>query len=721
MQLSAFPFARLLICLALGALTVACDADKKSDKKSSPPHQTAPVSPPAPVSVTPSHPGSQEIEKLTSARTRIVWSQYQKPKSADPYSNNDNHFLMGLDTRDGQGARPILAVQGNYSRPLITTDGKSILYTDKRLTRDKDNNKQYNPVIRLTDWRGQEPKKLADGYAVESWRDPVSGLEWVYAIRDLVPSTRIAIEAKKLIRFPLTDPSKEEVVWDQTAVSPDNIQLSRDGTRASGQFPWPNVGQFLLGGRRDFKKLITGCWPSLAPDNSQISWGLDGEHREATFFADDGAKTWTLKLASQGELAKGEIYHPRWTSHPRFITLTGPYLGEMVPGAGSVIGKGGLTADVYIGKLNDKLDAFEGWVCVDKNALGDAYPDVWIEGGNEAVLTHFPQKSGKTAGPPATAAQGDQTGLIFKWEDRNQNNTVRLANGTQLDCSLDTRGAARYGRRLDLLLDSGSFQPKPEASAALTAVLSGDHAASVSFLLSFDDPKSSGSGVLAQFPAFTLGVAEGKLTASSSLHTASLPLPPTSPIRVVVTQSASGALTLSIRSSTETQQATSVTGTPSPAGSDILLGGGGILGGLRALAVFDRELAPAEIQTLFTSTPADSSPPPARIRLRGKLVETSPMPTEEAINPYTSAMVSCIYDVISISEGAYKEKQILIKHWGMLTKKNATGFPRTLGQEYDLLVEPLSAHPELKGDRSMELDVFDLDPYYDIATPSVAN
>jgi hypothetical protein len=34
MQLSAFPFARLLICLALGALTVACDADKKSDKKS---------------------------------------------------------------------------------------------------------------------------------------------------------------------------------------------------------------------------------------------------------------------------------------------------------------------------------------------------------------------------------------------------------------------------------------------------------------------------------------------------------------------------------------------------------------------------------------------------------------------------------------------------------------------------------------------------------------
>ena len=97
------------------------------------------------------------------------------------------------------------------------------------------------------------------------------------------------------------------------------------------------------------------------------------------------------------------------------------------------------------------------------------------------------------------------------------------------------------------------------------------------------------------------------------------------------------------------------------------------------------------------------------------------MPTEEGINPYTSAMVACIYDVVSVSEGVYTGKQILVKHWGMLTRQIVAGFPRAVGQEFDLVVEPLDAHPELKGDRAMELDVFDLETFYDVSTPSVVS
>ena len=694
----------------------ACDAEKPKVKNqaASEPMAAAPQ-PPAPPPA-PTHPQSAEIEKLTGAHTRVVWAQYQKPKSAEPYSNASSHFLMGLDSKDGLGAHPILAVNGNYSRPLITSDGEAILFSDKRLSRDDKNNKVYNPIIQLTDWKGTAPKTLAEGYAVDTWRDPASGTEWVYAVRDFVSSTRIAIEAKKMVRFQLNDPSKEELVWDQTAVSPDNIQLSRDGSRASGQFPWPNVGQFLLGQNKDFKKLITGCWPSLSPDNSQISWGLDGEHREATFFADDGAKTWTVKLNSHPELAKGEIYHPRWTNHPRFITLTGPYLGEMVAGQGSVIGKGGLTADVYIGKFSEKLDAFEGWVCVDKNALGDAYPDVWIAGGNEAVLAEFPQKDGQAAVAPTAPQQN--AGLVFRWEDRNQNNTVKLASGAQLDCSMETRGAARYGRRLDLLLDAGAFQPKADALAAISSHLSADHPAALSFLMALDDVKNPGQGVIAQLPGLVIKIEAGQWMAISANSQATLPIGAASPVRVIVNKSSAGAVNLVLRSSADTQRAAGVPVAGAVPG-ETQFGGGGVSGGMRDIAIHDRELSDAEIMAATVNGTADQTAPPARIRLRGKLAESSPMPTEEGINPYTSAMVACIYDVVSVSEGTYTGKQILVKHWGMLTRQMAAGFPRSVGQEYDLVVEPLDAHPELKGDRSMELDVFDLETYYDVSTPSV--
>ena len=707
---------RAPISLVTLVFLVACEAEKPEVKIPAESETMPAISAPAPS--VPTHPGSAEIEKLTGAHTRVVWAQYQKPKSAEPYSNNNSHFLMGLDSRDGLGAHPILAVNGNYSRPLITSDGGSILYSDKRLTRDDNNNKQYHPIIQLTDWKGTVPKTLSEGYAVDTWRDPATGAEWVYAVRDFVSSTRIAIEAKKMIRFPLNDPSKEELVWDQTAVSPDNIQLSRDGSRASGQFPWPNVGQFLLGQNKDFKKLITGCWPALAPDNSQISWGLDGEHKEATFFADDGTKTWMVKLNSHPELAKGEIYHPRWTNHPRFVTLTGPYLGEMVAGQGSVIGKGGLTADVYIGKFNEKLDAFEGWVCVDKNVLGDAYPDVWIAGGNEAVLNSFPQKDGQASA--ALAAPQQKAGLVFRWEDRNQNNTVKLPTGAQLDCSLETRGPARYGRRLDLLLDAGAFQPKADALAAITAHLSADHPAALSFLMALDDVKNPGQGVIAQLPGLVVKIEGGQWKAISATSAAVLPVGASSPVRVIANKGPGGSIKLIVRSGAETQSAAGAPGAGAIAGES-QFGGGGLFGGVRDIALFDRELSDAEIMSATVTGPADQTAPPARIRLRGKLAEASPMPTEEGINPYTSAMVACIYDVVSVSEGTYTGKQILVKHWGMLTRQIVAGFPRAVGQEFDLVVEPLDAHPELKGDRAMELDVFDLETFYDVSTPSVVS
>jgi hypothetical protein len=93
------------------------------------------------------------------------------------------------------------------------------------------------------------------------------------------------------------------------------------------------------------------------------------------------------------------------------------------------------------------------------------------------------------------------------------------------------------------------------------------------------------------------------------------------------------------------------------------------------------------------------------------------MPTIEGISPYTSALVEYVYEVGKVTEGDFTGKRIFVKHWGMMDRKSVLGFPRKVGVEYDLTVQPLSAHPQLKGDRSMPLDVFDLDPWYDVSTP----
>lgn len=665
---------------------------------------------------------SVEVEALTGAHTRIVWSQYQKKKSADPYSSNDDHFLMGLDTRDGLGIRVILSEKGNYTRPLLSADGQTVLYTVKGLTRDGKGNKHYKPVIMRTDWLGREPAQIAEGYAVDAWLDTASGTEWVYAVREITPSPRIAIEARKMIRFPLTDPAKEELVWDQTFVSPDNIQFSRDGRRASGQFPWPNAGQFVAGegGKpTEFKKLLTGCWPGLAPDNSYVSWILDGEHKQATFFSGDGASSWNLKFNAHPDLEMGEIYHPRWTSHPRFITLTGPYLGELVPGEGSVIGKGGLTAEIYIGKLGEKLDRFEEWVRVTDNELGDNYPDVWIEGGDRVDLAGFPQAKDASA----TAGLGwprNRDGLVFLWEDRNKNNTVKLRDGHQLDCSLETKGAARYGRHFEMLLDTGSFAPKAEAAAAIADAFKKDGPVSVELVLGMMNPEGAGEGAVATFPGLQITCRGGLIHAKTDSGIIGLG-PLSSPVvHFAAVRSGTGYALRAQGADGKTHRAFTAKAAAAARDAPIVFGGGGAGAGLLRVAIYKRPLDEPELVVSAGDLPADLvSVSAARVKLRGRLLEASPMPTAEGINPYTSALVECVYEVTNVIEGDYNEKRVFVKHWGMLDRKTTAGFPRRPGVEYELLLEPLSEHPQLKGDRSMALDVFDLDPYYDVSAPKV--
>lgn len=71
-----------------------------------------------------------------------------------------------------------------------------------------------------------------------------------------------------------------------------------------------------------------------------------------------------------------EVYHPRWSNHRRFFTLTGPYeIGR--PGA-NLIGAGGPGVEVWIGKFAPDLKTVENWLQITHDRLGDFYPDLWV-------------------------------------------------------------------------------------------------------------------------------------------------------------------------------------------------------------------------------------------------------------------------------------------------------------------------------------------------------
>lgn len=322
---------------------------------------------------------SRKVEALTGAHTRIVWTQHSRTNQADPFAITDRLILRGLDTRDGRGDRVILEAPANYSRPLICPDGEHILFTNKNTVRNGDD-KSYKPEVLLTDWEGREPRKLGSGYAVDCWKDPATGTVWVYAVDKLKPGKSLALFADQLVRFPLHEPSKREVVFADSKLSPDNIQLSRCGTMASGMAPWPHAGLIEMEeADADFSKIGFGCWTSLAPDDSGLMWVLQGNHREVKMLAGRGSETWSVQINDDPTMRGGEMYHPRWSNHPNVIAVTGPYI-KPAGIRGSVVNKGGAAADVYLGRMSADKRSIEQWLQITNSQRGDAYPDVWVSG-----------------------------------------------------------------------------------------------------------------------------------------------------------------------------------------------------------------------------------------------------------------------------------------------------------------------------------------------------
>ena len=87
-------------------------------------------------------------------------------------------------------------------------------------------------------------------------------------------------------------------------------------------------------------------------------------------------RRWTVNINGAPGIDGFEVWHPRWSNHPRFLTMTGPYA---VGGADNKIRGGGHGVEVHVGRFSPDHTRVEAWIQVTANDAPDFYPDVWID------------------------------------------------------------------------------------------------------------------------------------------------------------------------------------------------------------------------------------------------------------------------------------------------------------------------------------------------------
>lgn len=701
-----------IVCLACSmALLFSCGKNEEEAE----PTSTGPE-----VTITDER--SIELETFTGGRhVKAVWARYFGGGANDVYTNHSRLRLWGIDTRDNLGPREIVGHTDNYSRPLISPDGEFIIYTDKN-PEEKGKIRDFDPVVQKVDWKGEHIEDLGPGHAVEIWRDPETKTQWVY-VTDLLPNDNPMMRGSKIERFNLYDPSERELVYDETEVTTDNIQLSQDGARASCLFPWPAAGVLDLTTGNRWKNQ-QGCWPSMSPDNRYTAWVFDGSHKTLHFFTDGGVDTWAVNITNAPGVDGIEVYHPRWSNNVRYFTMTGPYDGTTI---GQSDGK---LVNAYLGKFSPDLKAVESWVKITDDDRGDFYPDVWL--GEQATMTdslaETPQTTTAVTAAPIEKPNWptDSSETLFVWENASPRGNARTSDGRE--SSVVAHEAARFDRHFAMRCDGGWFSTDPISGKLLTEYLQASSGGvTLEFVATPLDLRED--GVLISHPFFQIRQLGRKLVFaglnrfSGINELPALPLAIDQPTHYTMVISATGEASLYVYGKEITDLG------PLPpemvATRRGLSFGSGWSGALEGVALYRRALSPEEIAKNAASwrEKIASRNPVPQANVRAKLVAITADRPPEALGEYQRGMLTYQYAVEEIlspqTEMVAVGDLIQVIHWTLLDQRYAAGFPRRPGQTFELLIENLDDHPELAGERKFT-DLIEPDQFYEVSTPTLA-
>jgi hypothetical protein len=377
---------------------------------------------------------------LTGAHTRVVWMR-DVAENRGTRGETEDFQLMGYDSRDGRGVRAILGARGNYFRPLLTPDGRRVVFS-----------KFGAREVWVVDFDGSNLRRVGPGIAAALWADPNTGITWVYG-------SDVA-RAGPLVRYPLDDPGQVETLWTKTPiipVMPGNLQVSADGLKMAANLPWPVSGVAQLPDGA-WAQTGRGCWPAIAPDHSYLSWTFDGRHRNLLMHDPWENRDWKVKISGAPGVDDHEVYHPRWSNHPRFMAMSGPYREGK---KNKRLGGGGAGVDIHVGRFNEDFTEIEAWANVTGSDRAEFYPDVWVEGGDTYQSKFSRPGAPSPIVPPQPALAdnwpGTDSGLVFLWQDNRAGNAMAQEKLGSAALAV-AEGEARFGPDNEMWLQNGSVR-----------------------------------------------------------------------------------------------------------------------------------------------------------------------------------------------------------------------------------------------------------------------
>ncbi len=675
----------LLLLACTGFLFSSCGGDKGSD-------------PGVETDVSGGGKG-KVLGDFTRAHTRVVWVQQQKSGQIDKHAAGENLKLLAIDSLDGDGERTLLGKVGSYARPLFTAQGNRVVFSKKGITKSEAGIRSYKPRCYVINFDGTGLEELGEGYAEALWNDPVGGDTWVLASTGFKDDERVVMEGTRLVKFKLDDPGQRQIVWDKTPVGGDSFRMGRDGRHLVGQFPWPESGVVDLD-TGFLQRTGNGCWTSIAPDNSGVSWVFDGPHQNVSVYDREGRVLNTLALNTHPDLQGKRVYHPRWTNHSQFAVVSGPYIQDKKAGADRI--------EIYLARFAPDMSKVEDWERVTHNDRADIYADVWIKGGEDASLTvqeGQPVEVASAKWPPGSKH------LFFAW--KNNRESVEVHDKVS---RLRAEGAARFGKRFDLAPGKGLFR----AEGIEAKVIDGMDWLVVDAVIT---PAGEGGSIM-EFGKYRFSQHgdEFRITirASGSERSIRFGNPVAGqPVSIRLEFDPEGFATL-INGKRQEIWTSPLAFSSEWKEAGIVFGGDwdgrieqvAFYGGVGQVSIPQLPL-PGDI-----NIKADKGE--GGLKVRAKLLEVTPQPAVEELGAYTRALVYHLYEVDEIMEGESDARRIVVAHWSLLDRRPASGIPSESGAFYELEVEPLEENPQLKSERTFD-DTSDLDApiYFDIATPSI--
>ena len=192
------------------------------------------------------------------------------------------------------------------------------------------------------------------------WQNPADGSDWVYVgtrQHDKYDFTTVDAVSDRCAR-------EARAGLEHDAGQHGRLRVTPDGRHAGGMFPWPGAGVADVA-NKTWKKFGEGCYTSLTYARGPLFWYFDGAHRNVTMVDVDAGTRWMVNINGAPGFDGAEVSHPRWTNHPRFLTITGPYN----QGGANQSRTGGKQTEVYLGRFSAGLLEGRGVGAGDKQRL----------------------------------------------------------------------------------------------------------------------------------------------------------------------------------------------------------------------------------------------------------------------------------------------------------------------------------------------------------------